>query len=119
MKKNNKMSVWSESSLCTQWVAKDPSFLHADSKDWSDWAEAQADLNLRWAHSHFVGFVMSRLIYYFLFQRWQLTMSRHKLVRMSMSLKAKGVGDGAKEGEGEVKGCLYLRSMTWNLFEIG
>ena len=30
--------VWSESSLCTQWVAKDPSFLHADSEDWSDWA---------------------------------------------------------------------------------
>ena len=26
-------SVWSESSLCTQWVAKDPSFLHADSED--------------------------------------------------------------------------------------
>ena len=25
--------VWSESSLCTQWVAKGPSFLHADSKD--------------------------------------------------------------------------------------
>ena len=25
--------VWSESSLCTQWVAKDPSFLHVDSKD--------------------------------------------------------------------------------------
>ena len=22
--------VWSESLLCTQWVAKDPSFLHAD-----------------------------------------------------------------------------------------
>ena len=54
--------VWSESSLCTQWVAKDPSFLHADSEDWSDWADAQADLSLRWAHSHFVGFVMSRLI---------------------------------------------------------
>ena len=45
--KNNKMSVrpaktqislgirtvWSESSLCAQWVAKDPSFLHADSED--------------------------------------------------------------------------------------
>ena len=45
--KTNKMSVrpakiqislgirldWSESSLCTQWVAKDPSFLHADSED--------------------------------------------------------------------------------------
>ena len=24
---------WSKSSLCTQWVAKDPSFLHADSED--------------------------------------------------------------------------------------
>ena len=25
--------VWSESSLCTQWVAKNPRFLHADSED--------------------------------------------------------------------------------------
>ena len=25
--------VWSESSLCAQWVAKDPSFFHADSED--------------------------------------------------------------------------------------
>ena len=25
--------AWSESSLCAQWVAKDPTFLHADSKD--------------------------------------------------------------------------------------
>ena len=25
--------VWSESSLCPQWVVKDPSFLHTDSKD--------------------------------------------------------------------------------------
>ena len=41
--KTNKMSVrsakirirlgGSESSLCAQWVAKDPSFLHADSED--------------------------------------------------------------------------------------
>ena len=49
----------SESSLCAQWVAKDPSFLHANREDWSLWADAQADLSLRWAHSHFVGFVMS------------------------------------------------------------
>ena len=27
-----------------------------------NWANAQADLSLRWAHTHFVGFVMSRLI---------------------------------------------------------
>ena len=26
-------SVSSESSLCAQWVAKDPSFFHADSED--------------------------------------------------------------------------------------
>ena len=30
---------------------------------WSDWADAQADLSLRWAHTHFVGFVMRWLIY--------------------------------------------------------
>ena len=53
--------VWSESSLCAQWVAKYPSFLHADSEDWSDWTDAQADLSLCWAHTHFVGFVMRRL----------------------------------------------------------
>ena len=28
---------------------------------WSDWADAQADLNLCWAHSHFVDFVMRQL----------------------------------------------------------
>ena len=43
---------WLESSLCSQWVSKDPSFLHVDSKDWSDWA-----------HTHFVGFVMLWLSY--------------------------------------------------------
>ena len=30
---------------------------------WSDWEDAQADLSLRWMHSHFVGFVMSQLVY--------------------------------------------------------
>ena len=48
--------VWSESSLCTQWVAKDPSFLQADSEDWSDWADAQADLSLWWVHMSFYWF---------------------------------------------------------------
>ena len=33
----------------------------AHSEDWSEWADAQADLSLRWAHSHFVGFVMRLL----------------------------------------------------------
>ena len=56
--------VWSESSLCTKWVAKDPSFLHADSED-SDQAGPMS--RLIWVFAgrtcHFVGFVMRRLIY--------------------------------------------------------
>ena len=29
----------------------------------SAWADAQADLSLRWAHTHFVAFVMMRLMF--------------------------------------------------------
>ena len=54
--------VWSESSLSTQWVAKDPSFLHADSED-SDQTGRMP--RLLWVFAgrtcHFVGFVMRRL----------------------------------------------------------
>ena len=32
--------------------------LSAQWRLWSDWADAQADLNLHWAQSHFVGFIM-------------------------------------------------------------
>ena len=48
--------VWSESSLlrCSSCGQR---------RLWSDWADAQADLSLHWAHSHFVGFVMRRLNY--------------------------------------------------------
>ena len=48
--------VWSESSLCAHWVAKEPGFLHADSEDWSNWMDAQADLSLRWVHKPFCWF---------------------------------------------------------------
>ena len=41
--------VWSESSLCALCVAKDPSFLHADSDQ-------------TWRTNHFVCFVMRRLM---------------------------------------------------------
>ena len=40
----------------TKWVC-------AQRRLWSDWADTQADLSLRWAHSHIVGFVMSWLIF--------------------------------------------------------
>ena len=32
---------------------------------WSDWADAQADLSLRWVHSHFIGFVTRQFISHF------------------------------------------------------
>ena len=48
--------VWSESSLCTQSMAKNPRFFHADIEDWSDWADAQADLSRCWAHRSFCYF---------------------------------------------------------------
>ena len=43
------------------WVLSCP--LSEQRRHWSDWADAQADLSLHWAHSHFVGFVTRRLIY--------------------------------------------------------
>ena len=43
------------------WVLSYP--LSAQRRLRSDWADAQADLSLRWVHSHFVGFVMSWLTY--------------------------------------------------------
>ena len=63
-----------QSSLCAQWVAKGQNFHHADSED--DWVDAQADLSLRWAHSHFVGFVMSRLIkLWFVYSYWLMNLT--------------------------------------------
>ena len=53
--KTNKMRVhpiWSESSL-SAWRKLGSLATH--------WAHAQADLSLRWAHTHFVRFIMSRL----------------------------------------------------------
>ena len=44
------------------WVLSYP--LSAQRRLWSDWADAQADLSLRWAHTHFVGFIISWLIYF-------------------------------------------------------
>ena len=54
--------VWSESSLCAQRVAKDPSFLHADNEDS---AQTWRMPRLIWVFTgrtcHIVGFVVMRL----------------------------------------------------------
>ena len=55
--------------------------LSAQRRLWSDWADAQADLSLIWAHNHFVGFVMRRF----------------KLIRMAKSARhewVKPISDG-------------------------
>ena len=46
--------VWSESSMCALWVAKDYTILHANSKD----SDAQVDLSLRWPHIPFSWFCL-------------------------------------------------------------
>ena len=49
--------VWSESSLCTQWVAKDPTFLHADSENSDQTGQMpRLILSLHWAHMPFCWF---------------------------------------------------------------
>ena len=54
--------VWSDSSL-SAWRKRWTLVTHwVHSEDWSNWADAQADLSLIWAH--FVGFVMRKLIYF-------------------------------------------------------
>ena len=75
--KTNKMTVRpakTQISLCARpvwsvfavrmkkaWVLSYP--LSAQRRLWSDWAHAQVDLSLHWAHTQFVGFLMSRLKY--------------------------------------------------------
>ena len=54
--------VWTETSLCAQWVLKDPGFLYADSEDSDQTGQMP---RLIWVFDgrtcHFVGFVMRRL----------------------------------------------------------
>ena len=54
--------VWSVFAVCMKkaWVLSNP--LSASEDSW-DCVDAQPDLSLRWAHSHFVGFVIKRLIW--------------------------------------------------------
>ena len=56
---------WSESSLCTQPVAMNPSFLHADSEDSDQTGQMPRLIWVFAGHTcYFVGFVMRRLNYH-------------------------------------------------------
>ena len=55
--------VWSVFAVRMKkaWVLSYP--VSAQRRLWSDWADAQADPSLQWAHTHLVGFAMSWLMY--------------------------------------------------------
>ena len=62
--------VWSESSLCTQWVAKEPSFLQAEIKDFDQTGRMPRLIRVfAGRKGHFVGFVTMRLGY--IIQQWK------------------------------------------------
>ena len=56
------------------WVLSYP--LSRQRRLWLDWADAPADLHLRWAQSHFVGFVMWRL-------KWKQVAQRATIAHLS------------------------------------
>ena len=53
---NNSDQVWSAFSLCTQWVAKDPSFFMCTTKTLIRLSAQATDLSLGWAHRSFWWF---------------------------------------------------------------
>ena len=79
--------------------------LSAQRRLWSDRANARADLSLRWAHSHFVGFVMSRL-------NWLFSMSTFV---MFMVLKDESTSEGSSMFICGVSGFGSSGSRTLNL----
>ena len=64
-------TVWSVVTVHMKkaWVLNYP--MSAQQRLWSDWVDAQADLSLRWGHSHFVGFGLRWLIYP-VYMHWNL-----------------------------------------------
>ena len=78
---NDCASSESKCLLCAQWVAKDLSFLRVDSEDWSDWADAQAELRLRWTHSLFCWFC--HVAGYIFLKMWRQKYSPWLLERVS------------------------------------
>ena len=59
-----------QSLLCALWVALDPTYLPTDSEDWSDLADAQADVILHWVQ---MSFLIVTLFNVKLFPLWKPT----------------------------------------------
>ena len=80
------LSAWRKlGSLANHWAhSKDSDQPGHPSEDWSEWADTQANLSLRWAHSHFVGFVTCSLFIYLILHGkiyyWKMKASWNKNV---------------------------------------
>ena len=90
------------------WVLNYP--LGAQRRLWSDWADAQADLSLRWAHNHIVGFVMRRLICFLL-----LLSSVHKNAKPSPPADPKRKPFPNRAYFAIVQPLFYIAFHTWLL----
>ena len=54
-------AVWSESSLCVFWIAKEARFHHVDLENWPDCADAHADLSLQKVRCLTMRFTLSQI----------------------------------------------------------
>ena len=104
--------VWSESSLCAQWVAKDPSFLHADSKDSDQTGQMP---RLIWVFAgrtcHFVGFVT----------RWLMCFHIHNLVTVLPAWAERDQHKqfhDSKNQSGHWSGCKSAQTDQVEIFEL-
>ena len=81
--------VWSESSVFA-WRNTGSSATHwAHCKDWSDWADAQADLSLCWAHRSFCWFCHEAAHYLDRAKQiWYLSPMRAAKVQASLRIHA-------------------------------
>ena len=105
---------WSESLLCAQWIAKNPSFLHADSKD--------SDQNGRMpmligvfagSNNHFVGLVIRQLNFE---DKTSIIDGKNKLSSSGVFSSIQYVGYKSYFGTGFLTGLLAVFSLSsfWN-----
>ena len=83
------------------WVLSYP--LSAQRRLWSDWADAHADLSLRWAHTHFVGFVMSWLNYVITLLVWKTKKWASSRENLSSGLRPGKTQTGMRNHRGYVE----------------
>ena len=87
-------------------------------------ADAQADLSLRWAHTHFVCFVMSRFNYFHAQEKAQLNLVQRKYTRPDSSVGRGTGGHGFDPGLRHTKvvkngtSCSSLGTQTYGV-ELG